>query len=258
LKFQDSEISLGKRGLYRVDSDPARVRVYDGEARVTSPTGEVIAIRKGHEAEFGAQLEAKSFDTKQTDAFYNWCARRDQYIAEANIYAAKSARDSGYGFNNASYAPGYGSGYGYGSGLGYGGYGYGNGFGSWMYNPYFGMFTYMPYTGMFYSPFGYSFFSPGMVGYLYMPGSPYYMAGGTNGLGSGLVSRNGSTLSPRTGSTPAAPVTRTGFVAGGGSSNSGASTVGGSPSRATSGVFGGGGSGSGLSSGGGHSAGGHK
>ena len=55
------------------------------------------------------KLEAKSFDTKQTDAFYNWCARRDEYIAEANIYAAKSARDSGYGFNNASYSPGYGS-----------------------------------------------------------------------------------------------------------------------------------------------------
>jgi hypothetical protein len=259
LKFQDSEISLGKRGLYRVDSDPARVRVYDGEARVTSPTGEVVAVRKGHELEFGAQLEAKSFDTKQTDAFYNWCARRDQYIAEANIYAAKSARDSGYGFTNASYTPGYGSGYGYGSGLGYGAYGgYGNGFGSWMYNPYFGMFTYMPYTGMFYSPFGYSFFSPGMVGYLYMPGSPYYMAGGTSsGLGNNLVSRNGSSLSPRTSSTPAAPVTRTGFVAGSSSSSSGFSTVGGSPSRSTSGVFGGGSS-SGLSGGGGHSAGGHK
>jgi hypothetical protein len=258
LKFQDSEISLGKRGLYRIDSDPARVRVYDGEARVTSPTGEVVAVRKGHELEFGAQLEAKSFDTKQTDAFYNWCARRDQYIAEANIYAAKSARDSGYGFTNASYTPGYGSGYG--SGLGYGAYGgYGSGFGSWMYNPYFGMFTYMPYTGMFYSPFGYSFFSPGMVGYLYMPGSPYYMAGGTSsGLGNNLVSRNGSSLSPRTSSTPAAPVTRTGFVAGSGSSSSGFSTVGGSPSRSASGVFGGGSASSGLSGGGGHSAGGHK
>jgi len=258
LKFQDSEISLGKRGLYRIDSDPARVRVYDGEARVTSPTGEVVAVRKGHELEFGAQLEAKSFDTKQTDAFYNWCARRDKYIAEANIYAAKSARDSGYGFTNASYTPGYGSGYG--SGLGYGAYGgYGSGFGSWMYNPYFGMFTYMPYTGMFYSPFGYSFFSPGMVGYLYMPGSPYYMAGGTSsGLGNNLVSRNGSSLSPRTSSTPAAPVTRTGFVAGSGSSSSGFSTVGGSPSRSTSGVFGGGSASSGLSGGGGHSAGGHK
>src|ERR1700723_4228025 len=130
LKYQDSEISLGKRGLYRIDSDPARLRVYDGEARATPAGGDMVSVRKGHELEFGAQLDAKSFDTKQTDAFYNWCARRDQYIAEANIYAAKSARDTGYGFNNASYSgSGYGTGYGAGYGTGYGsGLGYGAGY----------------------------------------------------------------------------------------------------------------------------------
>ena len=128
---------------------------------------------------------------------------------------------------------------------------------TWMYNPYFGMFTYMPYTGMFYSPFGYSFFSPGMVGYLYMPGSPYYMAGGTSGLGNNLVSAEWiESQSDGPARLPAAPVTRSGFAAGSSSSSSGFSTVGGSPGRASSGVFGGGGSG--LSGGGGHSAGGHK
>jgi hypothetical protein len=257
LKYQDSEISLGKRGLYRIDSDPARLRVYDGEARVT-PAGseEVISVRKGHELEFGAKLEAKSFDTKQTDAFYNWCARRDEYIAEANIYAAKSARDSGYGYNNTAYssAPGYNAGYGgLGYGAGYGGYGYnglgyGNGLGTWAFNPYFGMFTYMPYSGMFYSPFGYSFFSPSMVGYLYMPGSPFY-GGGTSGLSNGVVSRNGSTLLAGTSGSPASPV-RAGYNAGSGS-GSGLSSGAGSTSR-SSGVF----SGVGASSG--HSSAGHK
>lgn len=58
-----------------------------------------------------------TFDTKQTDAFYNWSARRDQYVAEANVYAAKSALDSGTG---------------YGNGLGSGG-------GTWAYNPWVGM-----------------------------------------------------------------------------------------------------------------------
>ncbi len=252
VKFQDAEISLGKKGLYRVDSDPARLRVYDGEARVTSAAGDVISVRKGHELEFGAQLEAKSFDSKQTDAFYNWCARRDQYIAEANIYAAKSARDSGYGFTNASYGSGYGNGYGIGSGYGGYGSGYGSGFGSWMYNPYFGMFTYMPYSGMYASPFGYSYFSPGMVGYLYMPGSPYYLGGGSGTVGSGSIARNGSGLIARTSSTPAAPITRSGFVGGGGSS--GASSGSGSVSRSTGGVFGGGG----ASSAGGHGVSSHK
>jgi len=256
LKFQDSEISLGKRGLYRIDSDPAQLRVYDGEARVTSGDSEAVVVRKGHELEFGAKLEARSFDTKQTDAFYNWCARRDQYIAEANIYAAKSARDSGYGFTNTAYssAPGYNSGYGfntlgsgYGGGLGYG-LGYGNGLGTWAFNPYFGMFTYMPYSGMFYSPFGYSFFSPGMVGYLYMPGSPYY--GGSSGVGSGLVARNGSGFVGSATGSGATPV-RAGFNAGSGSSGSGSSSTGGSTSR-SSGVFGG------VGTSAGHSSAGHK
>jgi hypothetical protein len=259
LKFQDSEISLGKRGLYRIDSDPARLRVFDGEARVTSAGSDVVAVHKGHEVVFGAALEAKSFDTKQTDAFYNWCARRDEYIAEANIYAAKSARDSGYGFTNTAYssAPGYASSYsglGYGGlgygGLGYGGLGYGNGLGTWAFNPYFGMFTYMPYSGMFYSPFGYSFFSPGMVGYLYMPGSPFYGTGNT-GYNSGLVARNGLGLVSRTGSTSATPVTRAGFNAGSGFS-SGSSSSSGSASRSGGGGF------SGVSASSGHSSAGRK
>jgi hypothetical protein len=258
LKFQDSEISLGKRGLYRVDSDPARLRVYDGEARVTPQGGDVVSIHKGHELLFGAQLEAKSFDSKQTDAFYNWCARRDQYIAEANIYAAKSARDSGYGFTNTSYASSGYSGLGYG-GLGYGGMGYGSGFGSWMYNPWFGMFTYMPYNGMFFSPFGYSFFSPGMVGYLYMPGSPYYLGGGGGGIGSGVIARNGSGLTPRTVSTPAAPITRSGFGGSSGISRGGMSSGGGSSaSVGGAGASHGVGGFSGGAGAGGHAAGGHK
>lgn len=255
MKYQDSEISLSKRGLYRFDSNPAELRVYDGEAKVTSPALEsAMMVHKGHELDFGEKLEAKAFDTKDTDAFYNWNARRDQYIAEANIYAAKSARDSGYG-----YTSGYGSGSGYPTNCNTGlfgsftsnvncglGYGYGNGFGSWMYNPYFGMFTYMPFDGMFYSPFGYPFFSPGMVGYLYMPGSPFYYSGPVST--SGTLARNGSGLIPRTASSPTGVISRANFNPGGAASGS-STSGGGGLGRSASG---------GLSSGGGRSSGGHR
>ena len=242
LKFQDSEIALAKKGLYRVDSDPARLRVFDGEAQVTSPSEESpVMVHKGHELLFGEKLEAKAFDTKQTDAFYNWCARRDEYIAEANIYAAKSARDSGYG-----YGSGYGNGYGTGTayaypGFGYPGYGYaGYGYGNWMYNPYFGMFTYMPFSGMFYSPFGYSYFSPGMVGYLYMPGSPYYFTGGYPTTGTTLA-RNGSGLTPRTGASPSGAITRNSgvFASRGGGFSTGGTGVGSGAAGRSSGASGG-------------------
>jgi len=180
VRFHDADIALDKSGLYRLDSDPApRLRVYDGVAKVTSGDMKPVEASKGHEVAFGGdKLEAKNFDTKETDAFYRWNERRDEYIAQANITSARTAGSSGYGS-------------GYGSGLGsmtayngYGGYGMGmgamgmGGMGSWMWNPYFGMFTYMPFSGMYYSPFGFNYFSPYTVGYLFMPGSPYYYGGG--------------------------------------------------------------------------------
>ncbi len=168
VRFHDADISLDKRGLYRLDSDPAaRLRVYDGEAKVTSGDMKPLEAAKGREVVFGGEkLEAKNFDTKETDAFYRWNERRDEYVAQANITSARTASNSGYGSGSGAMTAfnGYGA-YGMGAGMG---------MGSWMWNPYFGMFTYMPFSGMYYSPFGFDYFSPYTVGYLYMPGSPYY------------------------------------------------------------------------------------
>jgi hypothetical protein len=198
LVYHNADISLAKRGLYRIDSDPARLRVYDGEAQVSSGELAPVTARKGREVLIeGDKLEAANFDTKETDAFYRWNARRDEYIAEANVYAAKAARDSGQGMG--FYTPG---------AYTAGGYG---GAGSWAYNPWFGMYTYLPYNGMFYSPFGYGYFSPFMVGYLYMPGSPFFLGG--TGLGTpmaGVTTRN-SNLGTSTGITRAGAVGATGF-----------------------------------------------
>jgi FecR-like protein len=161
VKFHNAEIALLKKGLYRVDSaDPASLRVYEGDARVTSGSDTLVA-RRAHEVELGTVLEARSFDTKQTDAFYRWSARRDEYVAQANITSAKTASESGFASN------------GYGSGV-YGSNGYGSAAGNWAWNPWYGMFTYVPGNGMFMSPFGYSFYSPMTVGSFYGPAYNYY------------------------------------------------------------------------------------
>ena len=209
LVFHGADVSLLKRGLYRIDSDPARIRVYEGEAHVTT-SQEAVTARKGRAISFAEQLEVNPFDIKQTDTFYNWCARRDQYVAEANVYAAKSVRDS---------STGYGSGY---------STGYGNGFGSWGYNPWFGMFTYVPNNGMFYSPFGFGYYSPGTVGNLYALGSPYYYRSGSGGQ----VARSGLTsgLTQRGAGVASSAVVGSGVTAGsfgGGAGMHGGSSVGG-------------------------------
>jgi hypothetical protein len=162
VQFHDAQIELLKKGLYRVDSDdPARLRVYDGDARVTSGSQTVTASR-GREVEIGTTLEARNFSTKDTDAFYRWSGRRDEYVAQANLVAAKTVSNSFYDGGTAL-----------GSGV--------NGTaGAWAYNPWYGMFTFVPGTGMFMSPFGYSYYSPFTIGSFYGPAYGYYGGGYVN------------------------------------------------------------------------------
>lgn len=158
--FQDATIELAKKGLYRIDADSARLRVYDGEAHVTSGTDVAVVAKKGREVLLGAVLQAHNFDTKQSDEFNRWSARRDQYVAQANVSAARTT---------GNYSSGYTS------------IGSGTGSGSWAWNPWFGMFTFIPYNGMYYSPYGYYYFSPRTVWSVYQP---YYGNFG-NAYGSG-------------------------------------------------------------------------
>jgi hypothetical protein len=152
-----TEIVLPRKGLYRIDSDPARLRVYDGQARVGAETAPVM-VRKGHEVALDASaLTAASFDIKDTDSFYRWSARRSEYVAEANVTSARVANNP----MSSGYTEGVGS-----------------PTGSWSWNPWFGMFTYMPGgNGMYMSPFGSAYYSPMMASGLYFPVSAPLMAG---------------------------------------------------------------------------------
>jgi len=141
--YKGNAIRFEKQGLYRVDTAPARLRVYEGEAVVTDSAGQ-LTLRGGKETNLSGVLLAESFDRKDQDALYSWSDRRAAYVAQANIASANYVSGGGYS--------GYGSGSSYGlfgsSGYGYNGFGYGPSFlGGWMFNPMFGMYTYMPYSG---------------------------------------------------------------------------------------------------------------
>jgi hypothetical protein len=162
--YKGNAIRFDKQGLYRIDSQPARLKVYEGEAVVTDSSGQLI-LHGGKATNLAGALLAESFDRKEQDqdALYNWSDRRAAYVAQANVASASAVSNNGYG------------GYGYGSGLfGYNGLGYGPSFlGGWMLNPMFGMYTYMPYSGFGYSPFGYTYFSPTTVAYAPSYGNAY-------------------------------------------------------------------------------------
>jgi len=156
--YKGNAIRFDKQGLYRIDTEPARVKVYEGEAVVTDGSGS-LTVKGGKQTNLNGVLQAENFDRKDTDALYNWSDRRAAYVAKANIVSASTAGGSGYS--------GYGNGFG-----AYDGIGYGPSFlGGWAFNPFFGMYTYMPYSGFGYSPFGYTYFSPYTVAYAPVYGS---------------------------------------------------------------------------------------
>ena len=139
-------IGIPKKGLYRIDAGGARLQVYDGQAIVSSAS-ENITAKKGHEIALdGATLTDEKFDVKATDPFYRWSARRAEYIAAANITAARVE-------SNSKYRSGYA----------------GGGASTWNWNPWFGMFTFVPASGIYWSPFGSPFYSPRVVTGIYVP-----------------------------------------------------------------------------------------
>jgi hypothetical protein len=181
--YKGNSIRFDKQGLYRIDTEPARFRVYEGEAVVTDSSGQ-LTLRSGKETNLSGVLLAESFDRKaqDQDGLYSWSDRRAAYVAQANIVSANDVSTGGY--SGYSGNGGYGIGNGYGL-FGSNGYGYNSAFlGGWAFNPMFGMYTYMPYSGFGYSPFGYTYYSPSTVAY-----APAYSGAYTaNSAGAGRVS----------------------------------------------------------------------
>jgi hypothetical protein len=142
--YKGSSIDLLKKGVYRFDGEPAQVSVYDGEARVMND-GQAQVVKRAHLLHLDGVAVAEKFDEKAGgDSTFRWARRRAEYLAVANVSAARSAEQYGFwGSNN------------------------------WIWNPFFGTFTYLPMGGMYDSFWGYRFWSPQSVYMMYMPNQYY-------------------------------------------------------------------------------------
>lgn len=212
-----NSLRILKGGLYRVNlaADPARIRVYGGEARLAAGDFNQV-LKRAQEVQLTAVPLVTKFDTKAGDALYRWASRRSERIAYTNVASARSAQRSGVAssFDNG-------------------------GWGRWYFNPWFGMFTFIP-TGRGYviTPFGTYFYSPWYAySYLFRP-TIVATNPGFGGGGGGLSYNPG--LGYNTGSR--------GAVISGGGGGVGAAI--GGASGGGRGDMGGGGAGRGSSSGG--------
>jgi uncharacterized membrane protein YgcG len=219
---KDGTVSLGKKGLYRFDTAPARLKVFDGLASVQI-AGQNFEVAGGKMLGLGgAVASVEKFDKEDTDSLDNWSRRRGELLAMANVSAAKQVYDSGCGggFSFATRfvtstststsqpcmanpcAPG------------------------WRYNQWYGLITYIPCGTAAWSPYGYRYWSPMTVSRAYYAPSTF----GSRGVG-------GSTVAPTPGYRTLAPAT-SGYSrvgAAGRPDSSGPSVSSGSTSAASSG-----------------------
>jgi hypothetical protein len=159
--YKDYAIQIQKKGVYRFDSEPAQLRVYDGMA-LADLDGKTQEVKEGRLLSMDSGLQVASFDKKDVDDLYRWGAHRSEYISMANVSAAKMVADSGASWVNPN----------------------------WYFNPYYNMFTFVPGSGYggYYNPFGYSFWSPFSV-YGYISTLPVYSYAPVVGSNPGRIIR---------------------------------------------------------------------
>jgi hypothetical protein len=140
---------LLKPGLYDFDLNNHQIRVFDGEALVQEGD-RTVKIKAGREIALAdnAPKKTQSFNKKafENDELYKWSSLRSAYLAEANVDAARTVLVNGW-WGAGWWGPGF----------------WGPGWGGWWWNPWFSAYTFMPAGGIFYSPFGWGFYSPGLV-----------------------------------------------------------------------------------------------
>jgi len=192
-------ILIAKHGLYRFDMEPARVKVFEGVASVSTgeQTSPVAAGKMLRLDTTSASVE--KFDKEATDALDRWSRRRAENVAMANVSSAKQIHDYGcsnYGTNWVdplavgvpTNSPCY------------------NPCGGWRYNPWYGMVTYIPCGANIYSPYGYRYWSPLTVARVYYV--PPVNRGGYGGFGGGnrgFYPSMGSTSGGYSGAVASAP-----------------------------------------------------
>jgi hypothetical protein len=185
LVCKDGTVSLDKKGLYRFDSAPARLKVFDGLASVQI-AGQNVVVAGGKMLGLGGEIASvEKFNKEDTDSLDNWSRRRGELVAMANVSAAKQLHDSGCAglsfvtpvstsqpCTSDPCAPG------------------------WRYNPWFGMITYIP-CGTAWSPYGYRYWSPMNVMRAYYVPPPVLSNRGMGGYGGGGVTY--PTMAPSSG-----------------------------------------------------------
>ncbi len=68
VRYKDATVSLSKRGLYRIDAEARRLRVYDGEAEAIYGV-KTVAVHKATASSAGRDLAGRQFRRERWGCF---------------------------------------------------------------------------------------------------------------------------------------------------------------------------------------------
>jgi hypothetical protein len=96
LLYKDWRVHLLQKGVYRIDSDPPRVWVRQGEAEVSAgPNGDPIPVGQGKNLPLAAVLVPERSSVQPGDGLTDWADGRRQSIAADNAITAQIDEDPG-------------------------------------------------------------------------------------------------------------------------------------------------------------------
>jgi len=124
ISMDGASISPKAPGLYELEAQQTRTKVYAGEALVESG-GHIVQLRKGQAVD--AALRVLRFDSGKGDALYAWSAAASEREAEGSYSAARSL---------------------------------GNAEGGWYWTPHMSCWSFVPQAGIVNGAFGWAFAAP--------------------------------------------------------------------------------------------------
>jgi hypothetical protein len=151
LIYRNWKVHFLEQGIYRIDSDPPRLWVFQGKAGVSAGTNQALSVGQGMYVPFAPVLVPEPSIDQPRDALSTWAEGRQQSISADNTIAANIQDPASMSISNASNPSSSG----------------------------FGSFTYFPMLGL--PPLGqglssaYSSLEPYQPGFnsIYMPGYTY-------------------------------------------------------------------------------------
>jgi hypothetical protein len=94
LVYKDWRVHFLQKGLYRIDSDPPRLWVRDGEAEVVAgPTGQPMSVKSGMSLPFRGVLVPEQAGNEPRDALSDWAHGRGESISADNAITAQIDQD---------------------------------------------------------------------------------------------------------------------------------------------------------------------